>query len=230
MTKLYLTRHGQTLWNFEGRMQGQKNSNLTELGEKQARTLGKRLLDVDIDIIISSSAGRALSTAELIRGDRNIEIIQNENLVEMYVGEWEGMLHTEVSEVSPDEQHNFWNNPHLFQSEGKETFSQVFERASNEIEHILSKYEGKNILVVSHGIILRSLLTYFEKRGIEELWNGPYMRSCCLNLIEVENENRRIVLQGDISHYEPEDIALLEAKISFGLKQRNGAKSNESIL
>ncbi|SDY53249.1 Histidine phosphatase superfamily (branch 1) [Proteiniborus ethanoligenes] len=52
MTRLFITRHGQTEWNLEGRMQGQKDSKLTELGEIQAEWLGERLNEEKIDIII----------------------------------------------------------------------------------------------------------------------------------------------------------------------------------
>ncbi len=205
MTKLYITRHGQTEWNLEGRMQGQKDSQLTELGEKQASWLGERLNDVEIDIIISSSSGRAFRTAEIIRGDRDIEILTNDNFKEMHIGEWEGQLHSEIEKNSPDEQKNFWNFPHLYEPCGGETFPQVLERVSNEIEKVISEYEGKNILLVTHAIALKSLITHFEKKDIEDLWTGAFMHSTCLNIVEIDKDGRKFILQGDISHYQNEE-------------------------
>ncbi|KAB3529397.1 histidine phosphatase family protein [Alkaliphilus serpentinus] len=202
MTKLFITRHGQTAWNIEGRLQGQKDSRLTELGEKQARWLGESLKDVDIDLIISSSSGRAYRTAEIIRGNRKIDIVPNNNLMEMNIGEWEGQLHTEIEEHSPDQQRNFWNFPHMYKPRGGETFYQVLDRASNEIEKIISEHEGKNILIVTHAVVLRALITYFEKKDIKDFWNGTFMHSTCLNIVDVGKDIRTFILQGDISHYQ----------------------------
>ncbi len=202
MTKLYITRHGQTEWNLEGRLQGRKDSRLTELGEKQAKWLGEKLKEVEIDIIISSTSGRAFKTAEIIRGDRKIEIIQNDNLMEMDFGEWEGQLHTEIEAHSPDEKENMWQYPHLYKSSGGETFFEVLERVGNEIKKIITEHEGKTILVVTHAVVLKALFAYFENKEVEDFWSGAFMHSTCLNIINIKDGSRQIVLQGDISHYQ----------------------------
>lgn len=203
MTNLYLTRHGQTEWNVARRMQGQKNSPLTELGKQQAKWLSDRLNEVTIDIIISSSSGRAVQTAEIIRGNRDIAIISNDNLREISLGAWEGMSDAEVESSYLEEHNNFWHFPHLYQPvTGGETFSQVRSRVSNEVEKIISNYSGKNILIVTHATALKTLLAYFENKELKELWSGAYMKSTCLNIIEIEKSGRKIVMQGDISHYQ----------------------------
>ncbi|MEE1541372.1 MAG: histidine phosphatase family protein, partial [Paludibacteraceae bacterium] len=98
MTKIYLCRHGETEWNVVKRMQGQNNSNLTELGVSQAKALGKRLEDIDIDIIYSSSCQRALDTAMHARGNRDLQIIAEDDLREINLGNWEGLLFSEAEE------------------------------------------------------------------------------------------------------------------------------------
>ncbi len=207
MTNLYITRHGQTEWNLEGRMQGQKDSNLTELGEQQAEWLGERLNDVELDIIISSSSGRAFRTAKIIRGERNIEIIPNDNLREIHFGEWQGQLHTEIEAIWPEEYKNFWNFPHLYKPLEGETVLQLLDRVSNEVEKIISKYEGKNVLIVAHGVVLKALIAYFENKDLKDFWKGTFMHSTCLNIVEIKKESREIILQGDISHYPVEEPA-----------------------
>lgn len=204
MTKLFITRHGQTEWNLEGRLQGRKDSKLTELGEKQAKWLGEKLDNERIDVIISSSSGRAFRTAEIIRGDKPIEIIKSDELMEMHIGDWEGQLHSEIEEHSPEEQNNLWNFPHLYKSCGGETYFQVMERVTNEIERIISEHEGRNVLIVAHAIVVKAILTYYENKDIKDFWTGSYMHSTCLNIIEVKDDRREITLQGDISHYQEE--------------------------
>lgn len=205
MTVLYLTRHGETEWNIAGRIQGHKDSALTSLGERQAKWLGKKMNEVEIDIIISSSSGRAIQTAEIIRGDRNIKIIPNDKLREINIGVWEGKYHTEIAINYPEEHRNFWNHPHLYKPLGGETFLQLLTRISLEIEEIISKYEGKNILIVTHAVVLKGLMTYFENKELKDLWSGVFMKSTCLSIIEIEEGNRNIILKGDISHYQYSD-------------------------
>ncbi len=78
MTKLYITRHGETLWNTEGRMQGWNDSPLTDLGIKQAEWLRERIKDLKIDVIYSSPSGRAYNTAEIIKGNRELQVIKHD--------------------------------------------------------------------------------------------------------------------------------------------------------
>jgi len=205
MTTLMLTRHGETEWNKEGRMQGQLDSKLSKLGEAQAVWLGERLKDTHIDIIISSTSGRAVTTAELIRGDREIEIITKDDLREMHFGCWEGQLHTEVDAKYPEQRHNLWYAPHLYSPIDGEDFQQLIDRTSNEVERIIGQYSGKNILVVCHGIVLKALITYFEKKPIKDLWSGAFMHSTCLNVLEVDGKKRNFTMQGDTSHYKEID-------------------------
>src|SRR5690554_4521335 len=89
--KIYLTRHGQTEWNVIGKLQGWGNSNLTEKGIENAKRLSQRLKEVNFDYVYSSPQQRALDTAKLIRGDRNIEINVLDDLREIGFGSWEGM-------------------------------------------------------------------------------------------------------------------------------------------
>ena len=71
---IYLVRHGETEWNTEGRLQGQKDSFLTAKGEKQAAQTAEKLKGVKFDAIFSSDLLRAKRTAEIIKLERQLEI------------------------------------------------------------------------------------------------------------------------------------------------------------
>ena len=64
--RIYLVRHGETIWNTEGRIQGWKNSNLTEKGIEDAKALGKYLRDVDFQCAFTSPFQRAIDTTKFI--------------------------------------------------------------------------------------------------------------------------------------------------------------------
>ncbi len=93
--KLLLTRHGQTGWNVEGKIQGQTDTELNETGIKQAEVIREKLFNQKIDIIISSPLKRARKTAEIIARGRDIPIIIDERLSERDFGEFEGKTREE---------------------------------------------------------------------------------------------------------------------------------------
>ncbi|UOQ44780.1 histidine phosphatase family protein [Halobacillus salinarum] len=202
MTKIYLTRHGQTEWNVEGRMQGTQDSALTSLGVKQAEWLGSSLQSEPMDLIISSSSGRAVKTAELIRGTRNIPLETNDRLKEINLGEWEGRLQSQIQKFFPYEYKHFWEEPHLYESTEGEDFAEVIERAGRELEQLALDNEGKTILVVTHAVVLKCLMAYFEEKPVRDVWSGAYMHSTSLSLVERAAGEWKVHFQGDTAHHE----------------------------
>lgn len=213
MTKIYFTRHGETQWNLEGRMQGWLDSPLTDLGSQQAQWLADRLIEdkITFDIVFSSSSGRAVQTAKTIIGNQGTPLVLRDTLREMSFGQWEGQRHDDVCEAYPTEHNNLWHGPHLYQSIGGESFEQVIHRTRDEFLKIVSAYEGKTILIVAHAIVCKALIAYVEDKPLSEFWSGPFMEPTCLNLVEIAQmpvnpadlkcEDMTLVLQGDVSHY-----------------------------
>lgn len=81
MLNIYLVRHGETEWNIEKRLQGWQDSNLTEKGIEDANALHDHLIDIKFDAIYSSSSKRAFKTAEIIAGNRKLEVIDRKSVV-----------------------------------------------------------------------------------------------------------------------------------------------------
>jgi probable phosphoglycerate mutase len=201
-TTLFITRHGQTVWNTEKRMQGWKDSHLTEDGINQAILLGKRIEKIDIDYIYTSPTGRAYNTAEIVRGKRNIPIIVDNRIREINMGKWEGMTQIEIDNLYKEEFFNFWNAPQLYEPVGGESFIQVRERVSNFIEEITKKHEGKNILIVTHTIALKSIMSYIQHTPLERFWAPPYIHPTSLTVVKIQNENKEVIMYADASHIE----------------------------
>ena len=104
---LYVIRHGETKWNVERRLQGRSDVELNEYGIYLAEVTAEALKDVNFDVIYSSPLIRAYKTAEIIRGDRNINIITDDRLKEMCFGDYEG----KVTDTLPDEFWKFFDDP-----------------------------------------------------------------------------------------------------------------------
>ena len=100
-TTVILIRHGETDWNVLHRFQGLTDIPLNDTGRQQAGFAKNGLGDMEIDAIYTSPLQRAVETAEIIRGDREIPIYPTEGLREMGIGEWEGLLVSEIDEKYP---------------------------------------------------------------------------------------------------------------------------------
>lgn len=202
MIRLFLTRHGQTEWNVAKRFQGSLDSSLTELGVRQAELLSSRLADEKFDVIYSSHLNRAYRTAEIISGNREIEIIKDENLAEMRLGDWEGLMHDDVIKKYSEEYELFWNKPHLFKASSGEGYSDLKKRVIGCLKRIIEENDGKNVLIVTHTVVIKQIMAYFEERPLEKLWDPPYINPTSLSVIEIDKNVPEIKMHADISHFE----------------------------
>ena len=158
--KLLLTRHGQTDWNVAGKIQGITDIELNETGIKQAELTREKLLSKDIDIIISSPLKRAKKTAEIIGKGRDIPIIIDNGLKERCFGKYEGKTR---EEFDFDE---IWNYKLNKQYDDAESTGELFQRVTGFLENLKKEYEGKTVLLVTHGGITVPIRATLE--GIPE--------------------------------------------------------------
>lgn len=198
--KIYVTRHGETDWNVEGRMQGSKNSNLTELGKSDAIKLGYSLKNTNIDYIYTSPLTRAYDTAMLIKGNRDIPLEIYEDLKEMNFGIWEGMHSNDVIKEYKEEYYRFWNEPHLYKPNGGETFDELIKRVDNVLIDLASQKKGETILIVTHTIVIKAIYAILKRYEVKDFWNPPYINNTCLTIIDFNEGEYKFILEADVSH------------------------------
>ncbi|MFF2907538.1 histidine phosphatase family protein [Paenibacillus sp. NPDC057934] len=201
-TTMYLTRHGQTEWNLQGRMQGHQDSPLTITGKQQAKWLQERLQKVPFEAIYSSNSPRAISTAYIIQGDSTEELRTKAELKEINMGLWEGQLIENIREKDAEQFHNFWEAPHLYQPSGKgESYAALLERVIPAVKDIMGKHTGGNVLLVTHRITLKVIMAYYLGKELHELRELPDVLSTSLSKIVWRNGSAHVELYGDTSHY-----------------------------
>ena len=200
MLRLYITRHGETEWNRQKRMQGWKDSELTDVGIANAISLGERLAGVEFNRFYVSSSMRTQQTAQYILGDRSIPIILDEELREIHMGSWEGETQVNLQQAYPEQFHDFWNNPHLFVPVGGETFYNFYARTLKALNRITRENEKGNVLIVTHTVVIKALLAHFKNDSLEHLWNPPYIHDTSLSIIEFNGNDPKILMEGDIAH------------------------------
>ena len=217
MTRFYLVRHGQTDWNQEKRMQGQHETDLTPLGKKQAIALGERLEDIEFDLVYSSPQRRAMETTRLILGKRQIPIIPDDALKEILMGDWQGILIEDLMKEYPEEIDLFWHHPEQYRREGCETYDDVRKRAGQFMERTAAENPGKNILVVTHGALLKTLYTYFKYQPIAEIAHAVHPLSTAIAIVEKRDGIWNVMSWNDTEH-----LAQLE-------EESDGANSANTI-
>lgn len=193
------------MWNVEQRIQGKSDSPLTQTGLNQANLLGQHLSSIPLDIIYSSSSHRAMHTAEIINEKQKEPrpIVPEDDLREISLGEWEGMKKSEITKLYPSLQNLYFTNPGEFTPVGDgESFHDVRKRVINLLNSIIDNNLGKKILIVTHTAIVKLIMSYFEGRPLEKLWDPPRVRTASLSHISMNSEHSfRIVRYADTSHY-----------------------------
>lgn len=202
--KLYITRHGTTEWNVQKRLQGWRDSNLTEDGRIRAIRLGESLTDVDFDMIYSSPQNRALETAKLIRGKKDTSIITLDALRELGFGIWEGMKWEDIEEQFPEQFSVYKSDPIKYIPIDGETYSELFTRIKNFLCEIKNK-DYNNILIVTHGVTIKALIAAIKGLSLDEFSKLPVYTGTALNIVEVNDGKLEIILENDTSHINLEE-------------------------
>ena len=193
---LVLVRHGESTWVAEGRFQGRADPPLSELGEAQARLVAQRLArPVGLPIpdrppaaVWHSPLRRTADTALLIAAGRPPAIALHgvEDLIELGQGEWEGLLHSEVSARWPSELARWRSDPTSAYAPAGESLAAAatrVERALAELVHQLATGdEAPWAIVVAHDGILRLALMTLLGVPHRRFWSFPF-NLCAITII-----------------------------------------------
>ena len=191
---VYLVRHGETVWNRIGRLQGRSDIPLTPEGEALAAETGRGMADIPFFAVYASPLRRALRTAELIRGGRDIPLVTDARLREVSFGIAEGS--TGFREAGPVV--DFFSRTEAYTPpEGAESTAEILARAKSFTEEILYPLAARRpdgaLLVVAHGAINRGLLTVLLHTPVANYWAPPRRGNCCCDLLRLENGRARLI-------------------------------------
>lgn len=186
--KIYFVRHGETDWNKERKLQGQVNIELNEFGRHLARETAKGLKDISFDICYTSPLKRAKETAELILEGRNVPIIEDDKIIEMAFGEYEGGCCSKAGWNLPEDFRKFYNDTANYKAPaGGEDFYDVKKRTGDFLEELRLNPELKdsNILVTTHGASLAGLLNNLKGENISDYWGIGVHKNCAVTEAEL---------------------------------------------
>lgn len=154
----YIFRHGQTIWNAEGRPQGQSEFPvpLTITGQEQARALAQKLADKKIKLIVSSDLLRAKQTAEIVAAALKVPVKFDSRLREVDYGILNGLYALEREEVCPDYCRSYDDITIPFLQ--GESLLQVSLRLKAALEEIANTCSHRVIGIASHGHAISTLI------------------------------------------------------------------------
>ena len=165
---IYLVRHGQTLQNRAGLLQGRSDFPLNEMGREQARRVGAffREQGVRFDAVYTSPLRRAVQTAALIAGE-TVPLRVDERLIEMDYGPYEGM---DLRHPAPEVLAFFMDFVNVPAPAGMEKLSAVTARLGAFLEQLRPEAEERDILVSTHAIALKGALEYLTPASRGSYW------------------------------------------------------------
>ena len=159
MTKVLLIRHGYSKANELNLFLGYGNMDLTEIGLNQANCTANYLKDIDIDVIYSSDLDRTIQTATPTAKIKNLPILTDRGLREIYAGKWEYMPFTEIAEKYPDDWYGFrFGLPNGRCTDG-ESFLETRRRIYNTVLYLAKKHENKTIAIFTHATSIKCFTT-----------------------------------------------------------------------
>jgi probable phosphoglycerate mutase len=191
VTRMYLVRNGGALTEKPGQFVGQLDFPLSDAGEERIKKLLEVFKDERVDKIYASALKRAGQCAEIFSAFFGHDTVYHDGLKEINLGEFEGKTFEEISANTPDLAREMSANPIAFKYPGGESFLELGGRTSRTFWEIVTRSEGKNVVVFSHGGVNRTVLASLlgmPEEGIFKLEQDP----AGVSLVEVVNRFPRI--------------------------------------
>ena len=155
---LILVRHGETETNRLGKIQGVSQSPLNERGLKQAEAAARALDEEKPFALYASPLRRAVQTADAISKRTGIGIVTEHGLIEMDVGEFEGLTGRQLRERFPDVMRSWDEDAYSTLMPGGESLEIVSERAWETVARLADVHADETVVAVTHNFTIQMIL------------------------------------------------------------------------
>lgn len=204
---IYIIRHGETEWNTKKLLQGATDIPLNENGIEVAELTAAALRDVPFDMIFTSPLQRAEQTAQIIRADRQIPIVEEPRLQEISFGPYEGCCCSREGYNIPDPEFiRFFTDPARYiPPEGGESIPDLIRRTKDFLQELIhtKEYQDKTILLSAHGAVVKGLLFGMGGEDLKDFWKGGVHKNCAVSILET-TEGKLSLLQENVIYYDEE--------------------------
>ena len=195
-----VVRHGETLANVNCVIQGQSDVPLSPVGEKQAELLAERWKKRRFDAVYSSDLSRARRTAEIIAP--GMKATPTPELREMDLGVWVGHTTFEIAERFPEEWRAFRSCSVDCRATGGESRKELLERVTRFFRTAAERHPDQNVLVVTHGGVLRAFFLMLMGGSLNEGALLPSTGNTGISTVRYDSgsDSWRLVSWNDTAH------------------------------
>ncbi|TWT87726.1 Phosphoserine phosphatase 1 [Pseudobythopirellula maris] len=192
---MHLVRHGATDHNLHipPVMQGQGvNGPLAEVGRLQAQRAAAALAARPLAKIYSSPLARALETANAIAAPHGLEPVVAPELIEVDVGDWEGLSWGEIQRDDAKRYAEFMDAEGDHGYPGGERMSEVLGRVEPALAAIMERHVGEEIVVVAHSVVNRLYLAKLLGAPIGHRYRLQQL-NCAINTLRCRDGKAKVV-------------------------------------
>jgi broad specificity phosphatase PhoE len=198
---LILVRHGETEHNRQSLALGRADVPLNEKGIRQAAALEFALAEEKIAAIYASPLQRAVETARRIAAPHDLTTTVDERLIEMDIGDLEGLTGPEMVEQHPDLMHN-WGGPRgvTYRMPGSdETLVDVQARARAAVEHLLARHADETVVAVTHNFVILATLAWLLTIELAE-FRRLRQSVAAISSVQLAGARVQVITLNDTSH------------------------------
>ena len=193
MKTIYLVRHGETLANRQGILQGWSNNPLDDTGRKQASALVTRAARVPLDALYTSDLIRTRETAAPLAAARGMEAKALPGLREISFGKWDGHHLREIQEKEPDTLRDIFLKPGQVDLEAEEDLAASQKRGWETFRELVDQMEPEGtILCVSHGGLIRLLVCQILGFPIDNMWRMSLANTAFVQVVQTADYGFRV--------------------------------------
>ena len=198
--RFILVRHGQSEGNLVRSFLGHTDLDITELGHKQAECTAEYLKNEKIDVLYSSDLKRAWNTAEHIAAKKDLSIIADSELREIYAGEWENRLFNDLENEFSEDFKCWREDIGNARPTGGESVKELYVRIITELIRIAEMYDGETVCIATHATPIRMACVKARGLDIEEAKNVEWVKNASVTVIDVENGDFKMISEGYHEH------------------------------
>ena len=201
--RILLIRHGETDWNRIHRFQGRSDLPLSKEGRDQARALALALKDEPIKAIYSSPLARAMETARFVKAYHpSAPFYQEDGLIEMDLGEFDGMTAEDWIANYPDYRKKWMKNPSTVKMPGGESLKDVQDRAIVSLHKIIDQHSPETtIAICTHNFVICTLLCHALEISLDR-FREIKQDTAALNIIHKRGKKFHVDTINDRTHLE----------------------------
>ncbi|MBI3002708.1 MAG: histidine phosphatase family protein [candidate division NC10 bacterium] len=199
MSKVYIVRHGESVWNLEQRLQGGQDPALSDAGYRQAARVAQALEGLRVAAVYSSPLRRASETARVIADALRVPLRVHGDLREIGMGEWEGLPYPELLGRHGEAYRAWIAAPADRVPPGGEPMAAFADRVKAVLGEVREKYPEEDTVLVTHGVVARVLVARTIGLDLNHIYRMR-VSNCSLSCLTFEGDFPRVGLLNQVGH------------------------------